>query len=242
MPTLPGYDTASFAIVQPTDVVQRMATDPNITVNTPALQSAIPAAQLAAESAWGSRFTDSGQTLTDIFELNYHIHGIVPDGTWRLLLRQGFINTRIPYTVQVSRKWNGFGINSTPVDASTQTLDPSQYSLDPELGILYINGIDEIPFGVVGPGFVQQNRVFQNGWFVQMVYTAGFVSSDTNVPDWVKEACLSYVPAILNVANPNSKIRDVKAYTEVSHAMARLALAGHVRNKGLMTSPMFRRF
>jgi len=189
-----------FRVITPEDVQIKMAL-PQLEGARPVVEEAITAAQKRMEAELGTLF-DHG-TLTEVYNCDLSVNGMVADGYFRLMLSRCFV---IENTVVVT-------IGDTDVTADC--------IIKPLRGLVYIH--EDVATDVD----------------VTVTYEYGFVDGDA-VPDWLREAVISYVPAAFYMGNPDVR-QDASAAEVIKQAAAHSlsVLAPHSRKVNLVVRPKF---
>ena len=191
-------------------VAQRMALDPSITANESALESAIIAAQMEVERALMTLLSE--RQNSDIFHCDASLNaGVQLSGFYRLRLRNGFVRVNLtqPMTLLSGTTWN----NVTSIVPSTE------YYFDASMGVIYLS------------------KNYDNQ-YVKVDYWSGF-SSQIELPDWLREAIISFTPSIFNFAQPTNRSAEAEKQFQMSQDHARAVLAPHIRNIPYEINPLF---
>lgn len=197
------------------DVKTRMAIGPEVQGVDDIIASGITAAYLFVRSQLDSDFEQ--QVRTDMFYLDQSMNGgITPNGFWRLRLLSGMVDTSHPIIVTNSDSW----------DMSNPTVQTANLThIDAQKGLVslphYVN--DRSRGSRMGGFWGSGNQGgIAAGQYVTVQYTSGFTQSTTidttnpgnpittttvspAVPDWLKEAILSYVPSVFYAQQPTNK-------------------------------------
>jgi hypothetical protein len=234
----------SVQLVTVAQAVARMGLDNTMTSYNTVMASAIAASQLHTEAAWMSRLTDPGNSLepnglTEIFYLDPLEFGINPKRMYRCLLSRGFINDRVPFSVQIADDWQSAARGTGFIQTLNLSQDPSLYTLDPVRGILNIPTSFGIPmspfppFGDAGSGWTNERK------YIVVNYSSGFDSTTVSqVPDWVTEAIVSYTPVIFDIGQTTNRSADAERQFKKAAAHSNTILAPYTRNIGFCFSPI----
>lgn len=159
-----------------------MVIDPNLPGSEVAIISALRAAQLRAESELETRFEVG--SYNDTFLLDDSIHsGVVPNGVFRLQLKNGLLRSDPALSVYSGVKWKTV---NDPVSSDLWTVDLVR-------------------------GLVSVDESLRNK-YIRVSYDAGFTAeeaeAETGIPDFVTEAILGYAPIVFlssQVTNRNEE-------------------------------------
>lgn len=191
-------------------VAQRMALDPSITAVESSLESAIIAAQMEVERALMTLLSE--RQNSDIFHCDASLNaGVQLNGFYRLRLRNGFVRVNLtqPMTLLSGTEWN----NVTSIVPSTE------YYFDASMGVIYLS------------------KNYDNQ-YVKVDYWSGF-SSQIELPDWLREAIISFTPSIFNFAQPTNRSAEAEKQFQMSQDHARAVLAPYIRNVAYEINPLF---
>lgn len=169
-------------LVSVTRLAERMVVDPNLPGSETAFISALRAAQLRAESELETRFEQG--SYSDTFLLDDSIHsGVVPNGVFRLQLKNGLLRSDPAPTLFSGSKWRSA---SDPVSSDLWTID-------------YLRGL------------VSVDESLRNK-YIRVNYDAGFTADEAEsgetIPDFLTEAILGYAPIMFlasQVTNRNEE-------------------------------------
>jgi hypothetical protein len=148
-------------------------------------------------------------TSTDVFLLDPTYNGVVPDRMFRLKLRNGFLSAAPTITT-------GPALTTIPQDQLA--VDSASTMVDLQRGLVKVD---------------QQ----YSGQYVTVSYQYGFAEG-ADVPVWLKEALIGYVPLLLNfssITNNNAEA-ETNQSLNIQHVMS--VLAPYRRNIGLTMRPL----
>lgn len=169
--------------------------------------SAISSAQTFVQSLY-----DTVLPLQDLLCLFYvdseAFSGLAPNGFHRLMLTSAFVKAS-PAPVLTFGKTRAACINVMPT---------SDYLIDSVKGIVKV-----------------EEKYSEN--YVQFVGKTGFIGADDNVPTWLQEVILAYVPKAMEWARKNDSDTPTRA-THISSDHGATVLAPWVRNIGLCHKPI----
>lgn len=186
----------------------RMAISALLTEVDPGVESAIRASQIRIASEYGSELHKRTDN-NDVFFLDFDsFSGIQPGGVFKLQLSNAFVE-EASLVLTYGDAWNR---TSTP-------LPEGSYEVDLVRGIVIVAA--EVA----------------KDMYVQAKYTSGFETPD-QLPEWLKEALLAYVPVVFNFGQPTNRKDEAKDQARLSgdHALACLAL--YRRNTGFTFRPI----
>jgi len=191
-------------------VAQRMALDPSITAVESSLESAIIAAQMEVERALMTQLSE--RQNSDIFHCDASFNtGVQLNGFYRLRLKNGFVRVSLtqPLMLLSGDAWN----------AITLVVPSNEYYFDAVLGVIYLS------------------KKYDNQ-YIKVDYWSGFGLS-SELPDWLREAIVSFTPSIFNFAQPTNRSAEAEKQFQLSQNHARAVLAPYIRNVAYETNPMF---
>lgn len=191
-------------------IKSRMSIPPELEGVDEALESAIIASQLRIESYLDSRI-ERADYVTKFFLDKDAYSGNQPEGLYRCYLKTGGVSEDSPTVVMVGGAWNQI----------STVLDPSEYYLNAEKGILYVSNA-------------------YHDMYLSVSYTAGYTDA-SEIPDWLGEGILAYAPVVLNFSQVNhsadAKNAESSYKTSGSHALA--TIDPYTRNIGFLIRPVF---
>lgn len=190
-----------ISLVSVQDVKTRMGISDSMLGVDATITSCILSAQLRIESELDSKFDKQDKKNLFYLDQTYH-NGIIHGGMFRLYLQSGLVvgESVKVYTV------------SGPTTSSTggTLLGAEDFWVDAQKGIVYVH-----------------EKYASN--YILVEYTSGYEAGAT-IPDWLKEAILSYVPVVFNFSQPHTK--DTKALLSDSSSHALAILIPYRRNIG----------
>lgn len=149
------------------------------------LDRAIIGAQIYFEEVLQTRLMR--QSNIDHFNIDPTVIYIVPDGYYRLRLRNSFV--RDPIVVTLYDTYPALAMNAGGV-----LLDPlkGDYFVDKVKGVVHVNRDRATNYNIV----YKFTEVPKKSMFVKVSYDSG-LSSKSDAPEWLKEALSAYVPALI---------------------------------------------
>lgn len=177
------------------------------------LDRAIIGAQIYFEEVLQTRLMR--QSNIDNFNINPDIIYIVPDGYYRLRLRNSFVRDPIVVTLYDSYP-------ALAMDQGGILLDPTKgdYFVDKNKGIVHVNKEKATNVNIV----YRYTDVPRKTMFVKVTYDSG-LSNKADAPEWLKEAISAYVPALITqkqITNRSSEAAEIYK-TGKEHAFALLS-------------------
>lgn len=186
----------------------RMAIAANLTEIDPGVESAIRASQIRIASEYGSELHKRTDN-DDVFFLDVDsFSGMQPGGVFKLQLSNAFVD-KTSLQLTYGGSW----------DNCSNPMPDGAFQIDEVRGIVLVDA-----------GSMKD-------LYVQVKYTSGFDAPD-QLPDWLKEALLAYVPVVFNFGQPTNRKDEAKDQARLSgdHALACLAL--YRRNTGFTFRPL----
>jgi hypothetical protein len=182
---------------------------PDIPASNPAIQSAIDGAYLRVEAELDTRIEKLSNV--DVFLLDKSKCGyVIPDGVFRLRLRRSLVRASPAMVIKYS---------SSLDFTSAETVPTTDYVCNAEKGYVFVD------------------KDYEDA-YLQVTYDSGCVDA-SEVPAWLKEAVLSYVPVLFNLGQPAKKkdqsLPNIKAASD--HALSLLNQGW--RMMGFSISPVF---
>lgn len=174
----------------------------------PAIQEAIESAHTRVAGELDTVFERKANT--EIFLLDYTKCGyVVPDGFFRLRLKNGFVRGDVAITVEVA---------SNPEFDMADVADPAKYHLEAERGILYVSEL-------------------YSGSYVRVTYTSGFDAGEA-CPDWLVDGIISYVPVAFYKDQTTNKPGGIESLKLAQDHMLSV-LGPHLRKMGFILNPIY---
>ena len=195
-------------LVSVDNVRSRMGLDESIEGSQELIESAIRTAQVRIQSEYDSNF--QLETRKDLFYLDPDAYsGVRPGGLFHLCLKNAFVLETPPLTIQWGWDWR-----------TLETANVEDYLLiDREKGWVFLD-----------------DHHYQ-GRFISVSYKSGFSNKD-EVPDWIAEAILGYVPVVFNFAQVTNRNAEAEAGYKTSGDNAMAMLVRNRRNTGFGIRPL----
>lgn len=191
------------------DVKTRMAL-PDFDALDDTLNKMIPAAQLRVEGALDSKL--QAQANTDLFFMDSEFNSSVrPGRVYRMYLKTGLLDLTTAPVLTFGDYWNDF--------SSGGVVPTTDYKIDPIKGIVYL---DERSYG---------------DKYVQVQYNSGYTSGN-QLPDWVRELIVAYVPLMLNITETTNRSEEAQKMYETLIMHAETVASPYRRNRGFCLQPM----
>lgn len=127
------------------------------------------------------------QSNLDNFNIDPTVIYIVPDGYYRLRLRNSFVRDPIVVTLYDTYP-------ALAMDAGGVILDPAKgdYFVDKVKGVVHVNRDRATNINIV----YKFTEVPKKSMFVKVTYESGF-SNKAEAPEWLREALSAYVPSLI---------------------------------------------
>lgn len=87
-----------------------------------------------------------------------------------------------------------------------------------------------------GKGLIYLDKSYKN-YFVKVTYTSGF-NTNTEVPEWLREAIISYVPMILNTNQTTNRNAEADNTAKLSETHALAVIRPYLRDTSLFYRPL----
>lgn len=228
--------TQTNLLVKYQDVVARMQINSELAGAAEVVQSAIQGAQLHLESVLTSVFNRNVVSAV-FFADSEAFSGMQPDGYYRLELPTAFVRSDVPPIVSVG----------TSFDLSDQVpLPTNSYRFDKIRGYLLLQAKIQRPTSAVGQNNAAGQTSFVDDMYVQVQYESGFtgivqnnaVSPPTqttaaeDIPSWLYEAIMSYVPVIFDSSQVTNRNQEAQAQYKKAGDHAVALLSPYMRNLG----------
>jgi len=102
---------------------------------------------------------------------------------------------------------------------SMAVVGDTEYRVDLTLGILHLE-----------PSYL--------GQYVEVTYAAGF-EQPADIPQWLKDAVLAYVPGVMNTMQVTNRSEEYSTTMKQSEELAIGILSSHMRGKALQHRPIY---
>ena len=196
-----------------------------------ALESVLSSAQTFFEEALDTKFWKiSG---VDYFNLDTTVNPYSPDDFFRMRLKRSNIRSTPPVVIVGASSYRDLLGN-----INTYTLDESagEFYVDSVKGIAYINKdvLKDYSGTSVEPRFDQWGNlstINPNGYY-SVAYDSGFISG-SEIPDWLKEAFISYVPFLINQQQTYNKVDQQTPAFEEGKKTALKLIEPYMRDVGM---------
>jgi hypothetical protein len=140
-----------------------------------------------------------------------------PQGLLRIRLRNGFVN---PGTVELK---SGDTLASVRNHQGT-VVSTDDYDIDYERGYIYLNLVHDLKY-------------------LSVKYSSGILvpaglSEPSDVPDWLQEVALAYVPVVMNQNQTTNRSAEMEPVLTALSKQAATILDAHARNLSFTHSPI----
>jgi hypothetical protein len=218
-----------------TDLVKsRMSINDDIDGIDDVLESALGASQLRVQADLESVFDLTYQT--DLFYLDSSMfNGIQPNGLFNLKLSTGLVrddDPNFPLVIEFAPVWNYF----TQYPQYVNPVLATDYKVDMSRGVVQVSAGGNRANRWLGETQPGSSAGYKNQ-YVQVSYQSGF-KSQAEVPEWLQEALIAYIPSIMNQSQTTNRSAEAAqiATLAMQHSMG--VLAPYLRKKGFMIDPM----
>ena len=192
------------------------------------LDRAIIGSQIYFEEVLQTRLMK--ESNSDNFNIDPKLIYIVPDGFYRLRLRNSFVRDTPALTVTLYESFPALMTNQGGI-----VLDASKgdYFLDNKKGVLHINQ----GMASVANAYTNYINTPRYTMFAKVTYESGFVSK-ADAPEWLKEAISAYVPVLITQKQVTNRSEQAAEIYKTGKDHAFTLMAPYLRDVGFCFRPL----
>ena len=201
-----------------------------------ALESVLSSAQTFFEEALDTKFIKKAGV--DYYNLDTELNPYAPNGFYRLRLKRSLIRETPPLVVTGAPSYKDLLAGTGTYTLSEAT---GEFYTDFVRGVVYINkdGAKDYMGTTVTPRvdlWGNLSTVNPKGYY-KVAYESGFVSGN-ELPDWLKEALISYVPYLVNQQQTYNKVEQQTPSFEEGKKVALKLIEPYMRDVGMCFRPL----